>query len=625
MSEEEVKEIYIANTKPKDNNLKSCLENLSEEALDDLIIYTNNLDGYDNFDNKNDKVEFLKKYIINNFSDEICTISDEELKELDKIAKNKKTNKFCENLIELGFLFGYYNNQKIEYIFPNELLEKYLTLDIEKIRYRNKIEKIKVIIDTSLLINGVVLVDNLINFLNKSDLKVSKKEIDKLIIDKGLTIINKKYYTEYTFENMHIVDEKVESLNSNPENTFLNYEDSIIYIKFLLSMYHKLELIKNKKILNELFYLLISKPFEEFKKALNEKSKLKKKTIDDIISFIEPNYENIKTWYLNGHSLNEVKINEICKNIYLDKEPKNKTVMDCLNCLNKDSFAKLAKYYNLSNPSVKELYNHIIKNFSNEKEEDLLFFDIIANGGVEIFNLEFKMKPSYFEKGYIYAYKENGEITYNVPKEFYIYEEDNLTYLDYLNLIFYYVLVNGLIEIDKLLEILNKYHDLNITKEELLNEFLDENISIINDKYLGIFDFKEIEMSLIKRMKNDNKNYKIIDDNFKHVFEEFFGKLQQVVANEKESGMLTTVTIFSMCMNMYDEFTFESMCKEYNVPKVTVKKIEQLVKEYKNIIPMWIYNGYSINEYSKIKKDKIGRNDLCPCGSGKKYKKCCGK
>jgi preprotein translocase subunit SecA len=22
---------------------------------------------------------------------------------------------------------------------------------------------------------------------------------------------------------------------------------------------------------------------------------------------------------------------------------------------------------------------------------------------------------------------------------------------------------------------------------------------------------------------------------------------------------------------------------------------------------------------------KVGRNDPCPCGSGKKYKKCCGK
>lgn len=24
-------------------------------------------------------------------------------------------------------------------------------------------------------------------------------------------------------------------------------------------------------------------------------------------------------------------------------------------------------------------------------------------------------------------------------------------------------------------------------------------------------------------------------------------------------------------------------------------------------------------------RDKIGRNDPCPCGSGNKYKKCCGK
>jgi preprotein translocase subunit SecA len=23
--------------------------------------------------------------------------------------------------------------------------------------------------------------------------------------------------------------------------------------------------------------------------------------------------------------------------------------------------------------------------------------------------------------------------------------------------------------------------------------------------------------------------------------------------------------------------------------------------------------------------EKVGRNDLCPCGSGQKYKKCCGK
>jgi preprotein translocase subunit SecA len=25
-----------------------------------------------------------------------------------------------------------------------------------------------------------------------------------------------------------------------------------------------------------------------------------------------------------------------------------------------------------------------------------------------------------------------------------------------------------------------------------------------------------------------------------------------------------------------------------------------------------------------VRGDKVGRNDPCPCGSGKKYKKCCG-
>jgi preprotein translocase subunit SecA len=27
----------------------------------------------------------------------------------------------------------------------------------------------------------------------------------------------------------------------------------------------------------------------------------------------------------------------------------------------------------------------------------------------------------------------------------------------------------------------------------------------------------------------------------------------------------------------------------------------------------------------KLDQPKVGRNDPCPCGSGKKYKKCCGK
>lgn len=47
-------------------------------------------------------------------------------------------------------------------------------------------------------------------------------------------------------------------------------------------------------------------------------------------------------------------------------------------------------------------------------------------------------------------------------------------------------------------------------------------------------------------------------------------------------------------------------------------------------IRLWKYKGATINEKTanKIKAEKktiVGRNEPCPCGSGKKYKKCCGK
>ncbi|MBR2151422.1 MAG: SEC-C domain-containing protein [Prevotella sp.] len=32
-----------------------------------------------------------------------------------------------------------------------------------------------------------------------------------------------------------------------------------------------------------------------------------------------------------------------------------------------------------------------------------------------------------------------------------------------------------------------------------------------------------------------------------------------------------------------------------------------------------------IAEIKTLTNKKVGRNDLCPCGSGKKFKHCCGK
>jgi uncharacterized protein YecA (UPF0149 family) len=35
--------------------------------------------------------------------------------------------------------------------------------------------------------------------------------------------------------------------------------------------------------------------------------------------------------------------------------------------------------------------------------------------------------------------------------------------------------------------------------------------------------------------------------------------------------------------------------------------------------------GKSQKQETVVREAKVGRNDPCPCGSGKKYKKCCGR
>ena len=59
---------------------------------------------------------------------------------------------------------------------------------------------------------------------------------------------------------------------------------------------------------------------------------------------------------------------------------------------------------------------------------------------------------------------------------------------------------------------------------------------------------------------------------------------------------------------------------------VRLQKQEEVKRE--EVLKPSASSGGEKSEIKKapVKKDKKpGRNDLCPCGSGKKYKKCCGR
>ena len=51
------------------------------------------------------------------------------------------------------------------------------------------------------------------------------------------------------------------------------------------------------------------------------------------------------------------------------------------------------------------------------------------------------------------------------------------------------------------------------------------------------------------------------------------------------------------------------------------------IAEFRKEDGKWIFfDGELVPQAPYVRKEaKVGRNDPCPCGSGKKYKKCCGK
>ena len=77
--------------------------------------------------------------------------------------------------------------------------------------------------------------------------------------------------------------------------------------------------------------------------------------------------------------------------------------------------------------------------------------------------------------------------------------------------------------------------------------------------------------------------------------------------------------IFEEMVNNIQEETVKAL---YHIRKVVNKEI----KRERVAEPVAVnHTDESLGAKPIVKKEKIGRNDLCPCGSGKKYKDCCGK
>ncbi|HCC07292.1 MAG TPA: preprotein translocase subunit SecA [Clostridiales bacterium] len=93
---------------------------------------------------------------------------------------------------------------------------------------------------------------------------------------------------------------------------------------------------------------------------------------------------------------------------------------------------------------------------------------------------------------------------------------------------------------------------------------------------------------------------------------------------QRDPVMEYQLLAFEMFEEMQEEIQKDTVRGLYNVQMQKKLERQQVVKD---AVASHGDNGEEVKKKPKINKteDNIGRNDTCPCGSGKKYKHCCGK
>ena len=208
--------------------------------------------------------------------------------------------------------------------------------------------------------------------------------------------------------------------------------------------------------------------------------------------------------------------------------------------------------------------------------------------------------------------------------------------------------------------------DIAAMTEDLINDTVDFNVKINDDheKYIdyegiyhfgrGAFDFdehfldghKDASADEIKRfMKEEAKE--AYAEKVKEFGEEAFREVERVVLLRvvdqrwmdhidamdqlrqgiglRAVGQIDPVRAyaeegFDMFEAMNESIREETVRIMYHVQNPEKMERKQVAKEVKTVNP-----DSGVQEPIRRTEKKIGRNDPCPCGSGKKYKHCCGK
>lgn len=204
----------------------------------------------------------------------------------------------------------------------------------------------------------------------------------------------------------------------------------------------------------------------------------------------------------------------------------------------------------------------------------------------------------------------------------------------------------GVVDLDIFKDLIKKYIDFDISNINLktilkngadyYGEFefngcvgnditVDDIAHILNEQNkrsdLQFYPFKKEELLRAAQIdfQDETKAYKRLYDFFTENFDMDGDEAEDLIFSI-EDDIKNDENFSEVVSSLLDNFEISNI-QEANF-------IVNEVFKFANNTRQWIIKGYTpeeLNKSSVIKEEKIGRNQLCPCGSGKKYKKCCGK
>ncbi len=85
--------------------------------------------------------------------------------------------------------------------------------------------------------------------------------------------------------------------------------------------------------------------------------------------------------------------------------------------------------------------------------------------------------------------------------------------------------------------------------------------------------------------------------------------------------------LFSGVMARFSEEVCQKLFRVQPVSEVDMRKLERrrMLEEGRMFVGAGGAGGGEERRVPVRREKKVGRNEPCPCGSGKKYKKCCGR